>query len=468
VNIEASATRAGGWEAPRALSALELGSILHGSYRILGPLATGGRGQLFIASHTRLPGKLAIKALHPALAQDAAALARFRREAEITATLRHPHIVQLYDFNVTAQGIPYLVMELLEGRPLAERVATGEPFEPASAAKIIDQMAHALHLAHTRGIVHRDLKPDNVILLSGDGVTDFVKVVDFGISQASWRPRLTADALLVGTPQYMAPEQARGRRDDIDHRSDQFSLAAIAYALLTGCEPFKGDEPVAVLYQVVHENPPPPSTLAAWLPEAVDAVIARGLEKRAEDRYPDILEFSNALTEAIRAERADGVPQDGDEIVFPVAETVEVTTIDPPPPVHVPALVVAEPEAEPEAKPEVEADLVPDPMEDAITTQVSLLPDDEPGAVTRRLIRRVRRRAFGRVVGMSLVALLVFAGVALAVSPTARAKAMDASRHVPGLVDAAKRAVHRVSARPALTQTQSAEIPEPSGPDRDP
>jgi serine/threonine protein kinase len=455
VNIEASATRAGGWEAPRALSAFELGTVLHGSYRILGPLATGGRGQLFFAAHTRLPGKLAVKALHPALAQDAGALARFRREAEITASLRHPHIVQLYDFNVTEQGIPYLVMELLEGRPLAERVAIGKPFDPRSAAKIIEQMAHALHLAHTRGIVHRDLKPDNVILLSGDGVTDFVKVVDFGISQASWRPRLTADALLVGTPQYMSPEQARGRRDDIDHRSDQFSLAAIAYALLTGCEPFKGDEPVAVLYQVVHENPPAPSTLADWLPEAVDAVIARGLEKRAEDRYPDILEFSSALTEALAGTRADGVPED--EIVFPVGETVEVTTIDPPP-VHVAPLVVAEPEADSLPDP----DSVPDPMEDAITTQVSVLPDDEPGAVTRRLIRRVRRRAFGRVVGMSLVVLLVFAGVALAVSPTARAKAMDASRRVPGLVDAAKRAVQRASARPAQTEPQSAaEIPTP-------
>ncbi len=454
-NIEASATRAGGWEAPRALSAFELGTVLHGSYRILGPLATGGRGQLFFAAHTRLPGKLAVKALHPALAQDAAALARFRREAEITASLRHPHIVQVYDFNVTEQGIPYLVMELLEGRPLAERVATAKPFDPRSTAKIIDQMAHALHLAHTRGIVHRDLKPDNVILLSGDGVTDFVKVVDFGISQASWRPRLTADALLVGTPQYMSPEQARGRRDDIDHRSDQFSLAAIAYALLTGCEPFKGDEPVAVLYQVVHENPPAPSTLMDWLPETVDAVIARGLEKRAEDRYPDILEFSSALTEALAGTRAEGFPEEA-EIVFPVPERVEVTSeltsADTPPPVHVPALAMAEPEA----------DSVPDPMEDAITTQVSLLPDDEPGVVTRRLIGRVRRRAFGRVVGMTLVVLLAIAGVALAVSPTARGKAMDASRRVPGLVDAAKRAVQRVSARSAQTQPQStAEIPTP-------
>src|SRR5579871_4679520 len=166
------------------------GTILQGTYRIAGPLAEGGCGEIYLADHTRLPGRVAIKVLHRGLQHNAEVLSRFRQEAEITATLRHP------------------------------------------------QIAQALSAAHARGIVHRDLKPDNIILLSCDGMQDFVKILDFGISQASWRPRLTNDAEVAGTPQYMAPEQAQGLRDAIEPRTDQFSLAAIAYTLLTGQEPF--------------------------------------------------------------------------------------------------------------------------------------------------------------------------------------------------------------------------------------
>src|SRR4029077_18152824 len=137
------------------------------------------------------------------------------------------------------------------------------------------------------------------LLLSVDGQDDFVKLVDFGISQASWRPRLTGDSRVVGTPQFMAPEQARGLREGIDARTDQFSLAAIAYTLLTGSEPFWGDDLTAVLYQVVHEPPVPASQRAPWLGTSVDAVLSRGLSKSSADRYPDILAFATALREAV-------------------------------------------------------------------------------------------------------------------------------------------------------------------------
>jgi serine/threonine-protein kinase len=279
---------------------LPSGTILDGTYRIVHLLAEGGCGEVYLATHTRLPGEVAVKVLHRSFLRDEEARSRFRREAEITSAMRHPHIVQVFDFNVTPEGIPYLVMELLDGQLLTKRLAASGPLAPHTAVHIIEQIAGALQVAHARGIVHRDLKPDNVILMSVDGQDDFVKLVDFGISQASWRPRVTCgDARVVGTPQFMAPEQARGLREEIDARTDQFSLAAIAYTLLTGYEPFWSDDLTAVLYQVVHEMPIPTSRRAPWLTSAVDAVLERGLAKSSGDRYPDIMAFASALRDVV-------------------------------------------------------------------------------------------------------------------------------------------------------------------------
>jgi len=278
-----------------------VGTVLKETYRIVRPLAEGGCGEVYLAAHTRLPGAFAVKVLHSSLVRDPEALARFRQEAEITSTLRHPHIVQVFDFNVTDGGAPYLVMELLEGTSLADIVRGAAPLDGRRAVNIIDQIAQALHAAHERGVVHRDLKPENVMLLAAGGADDFVKVLDFGISQASWRPRLTRDDRVAGTPQYMAPEQACGQRERIDHRSDQFSLAAIAYALMTGREPFTGDDPIAVLYQVVHREPPAPSEVNRALEDAVSDVIVRGLSKNPEDRYADVLELAAALRAAVES-----------------------------------------------------------------------------------------------------------------------------------------------------------------------
>jgi serine/threonine-protein kinase len=273
--------------------------VLKQTYRIVRPLAEGGFGRVYLAAHTRLPGRFAVKLLHRTLARDEEALARFRQEAEITSTLSHPHIVRVFDYDVTDAGVPYLVMELLEGQPLSQLVASGAPLSPRRVIPIVEQIAQALHVAHERGIVHRDLKPDNIMLLRAAGVGDFVKIFDFGISKASWRTRLTQNDTVSGTPQYMAPEQARAQREEIDHRADQFSLAALAYTLLTGREPFMGEDPVIVLYQVVHEDPPRPSELNPALGMLVDGVIARGLAKDPAHRYPGVLEFAAALRGAL-------------------------------------------------------------------------------------------------------------------------------------------------------------------------
>jgi serine/threonine protein kinase len=384
------------------------GTILQGTYRIVGPIAEGGCGEIFLADHTRLPGQVAIKVLHRGLEQNAEVLSRFRQEAEITATLSHPHIVQVLDFNVTDQGYPYLVMELLAGQSLASRI--NDPKAPALAplavVDIVEQIAQALHAAHSRGIVHRDLKPDNIMLLSGDGVNDFVKVLDFGISQASWRPRVTNGAEVAGTPQYMAPEQACGLRDAIDSRTDQFSLAAIAYTLLTGQEPFEADDPIAVLYQVVHADPAPPAALVPRLGPAVDAVIMRGLAKRSAERFPSVLEFAAALHEAI-----DGVPvtlsQDCEtgNAAGPGSAPHEMLATDEPPPVRA-----------------FDLDLPDIPPASPFPLVAAEPPIRRPGRPTRRLIRRTRWNVYRmprRIALVALVAATTFAWL----SPTTRGTA---------------------------------------------
>ena len=288
-------------------------------------------------------------------------------------------------------------MEMLEGQSLSKRINDAGELPPAAAVGIVEQIAQALHAAHIRGIVHRDLKPDNIMLLSGDGVKDFVKVLDFGISQASWRPRLTNGAEVAGTPQYMAPEQARGLREEIDSRSDQFSLAAIAYVLLTGSEPFRADDPIAVLYQVVHADPPPPAALVPRLGPAVDAVIMRGLAKQSADRFPNVLEFAAALRQAIEA-----VPVTLSEIGL-----AETDATDEPPPIRVVF--------------ELEPPTIPFDRTDAAR------PKAPAGRRTRRSIRRMKWNVY-RV--PRRIALLAF-GAALTVawfSPTARVTAGTAWR----------------------------------------
>jgi len=363
------------------------GTVLHGTYRITRRLAEGGCGEVYAAAHTRLPGQFAVKVLNRSLAQNPDALMRFRQEAEITSTLRHPHIVQVLDFNVSEQGFSYLVMELLEGRPLAARVADSGALTPADAVRIVQQIAQALHAAHARGIVHRDLKPDNVMLLQAEGMNDFVKVLDFGISQASWRPRLTGNTYVAGTPQYMAPEQACGLRDQIGPWTDQFSLAAIAYTLLTGREPFSADDQIAVLYQVVHAEPVAPSRLVQLGP-AVDAVILRGLAKQPADRFPSVIAFADAL----RAAFMTGASVPSTEPALPIPEE------DP-----MPAVDLDAPRALPSDPPAV----------------------GPPGRQTKRLIRKVRRRIHRTPSRLALLALAA-AGAVLWYSPAARTRGADA------------------------------------------
>ncbi|MDX2023694.1 MAG: serine/threonine-protein kinase [Deltaproteobacteria bacterium] len=273
------------------------GEVLGGSYRVKRRLAVGGMGEVYLCRHTRLPGHYVAKVLTKELNNSDENYARFRREAEILATLRHPNVVQVIDFNFTPSGAPYLVMEYLDGEDLSVFVEPRKPFGPRRTARIIKQVASALQAAHDVGIVHRDLKPENVVLISAPGQDNFVKVIDFGISISHKTSRVTAHEVLMGTPHFMSPEQAQGQRE-IDGRSDQFSLAIMAYLLLTGDLPFDAQTPVAVLYAVVNS---PIRPFPASVPQSVASVISRALSKLPDDRYATVMAFAQALEDAINA-----------------------------------------------------------------------------------------------------------------------------------------------------------------------
>jgi serine/threonine protein kinase len=272
--------------------------ILDGNYRIIDGLAAGGMGEVYRAVHLRLPRTLAIKTLQPEFAAQNEWVARFCREACVLAQLRHPNIVQVLDFNVARNGIPYIAMELIEGSDLRGELDRGRRFEPVEIASIVRQVASALDGAHAAGVVHRDLKPENVLLTPAPGQFPVVKVIDFGLSMCEWSERVTGDCRVFGTPDYMAPEQAQGLRDQTDARTDQFSLAALTYTLLSGRAPFARETPVAVLYAVVHEEPAPLAAASGWDASPVERVLRQGMARARDDRYPSVLAFAEALEAA--------------------------------------------------------------------------------------------------------------------------------------------------------------------------
>jgi serine/threonine protein kinase len=277
-----------------------LGSTLRGTYRILRALDQGGMGMVFEAEHMRLKRRLAVKVLAQHLAKDAHALARFNREAEIISQLQHPHVVQVTDFDTTEAGEPYLVMELLAGRSLAARLEAERCLPISDAVRIAYQVSSGLAAAHAANIVHRDLKPANIFLaevVAGQGAV--VKLLDFGISKRAGAGKgLTGEYDILGTPDYMAPEQALGKTAQVDHRGDQYALAVITYEMLAGRTPFAGDDVMEVLRQVISAEPPPIEQLAPHVPSEVGEVLRRALAKDPERRFASITEFASALLRA--------------------------------------------------------------------------------------------------------------------------------------------------------------------------
>src|SRR6201988_1313626 len=262
-------------------------TLIGGRYELGELLGRGGMAEVRKGTDIRLGRTVAIKRLRTDLASDATFQARFRREAQSAASLNHPAIVSVYDTgeenSTDGSNVPqpYIVMEYVAGRTLRDILREGRKTLPERALEITSGVLSALDYSHRAGIIHRDIKPGNVMLTpSGD-----VKVMDFGIARAisDASSTMTQTAAVVGTAQYLSPEQARG--ETVDSRSDVYSAGCLVYELLTGRPPFVGDSPVAVAYQHVREPAVPPSDHDTDLPPAEDAIVMKSLAKRLEDRY---------------------------------------------------------------------------------------------------------------------------------------------------------------------------------------
>lgn len=303
------------------------GTILGGRYRLDAKIGTGGMSDVYAATDELLTRDVAVKMMRPDLARDTTFLERFRREAQNAAKLNHPNIVAIYDTGETPEhegSVPYIVMERVHGETLRDIINDHGKMRLTDAARIMAQVADALHFSHEAGIIHRDVKPANIMITN----TGQVKVMDFGIARAlsDSSAAMTQTAAVIGTAQYLSPEQARGQ--SADSRSDIYALGCVFYELATGRPPFEGESPFSVAFQHVKDNPRPPSTvLGVHLSKrealSLDSIVLTAMAKAPEDRYDDAKQMSidlQRLSEDQLPLVAQTHTDDNTTTMFPAAE----------------------------------------------------------------------------------------------------------------------------------------------------
>jgi serine/threonine-protein kinase len=301
-----------------------------GPYRIIEQLGQGGMATVFKAYHPALDRYVAIKVLHPAFKEDPNFLARFQREARIVAKLEHPHIVPVYDFS-EHKGMAYLVMRYVEGETLKAHL-TGEPLASERILEILQPVAEALAYAHEQGVLHRDIKPSNVMLTPEGGIF----LTDFGLARMAQSGESTlSQDMMIGTPQYMSPEQAKG--EEVDERTDIYSLGVVLFEMLTGRVPFSADTPYAVIHDHIYTPLPLPTTIKPDIFPALERMVLKALAKEQDDRYQKVTELVLAFEDAV-VEAASGVA--------PAPEEEKVAE-----PATVPSTVVEAKPSAPEARP---------------------------------------------------------------------------------------------------------------------
>ncbi|HEX8990558.1 MAG TPA: serine/threonine-protein kinase, partial [Anaerolineales bacterium] len=278
-----------------------------GPYRIVQQLGQGGMATVYKAFHAALDRYVAIKALHPAFGEDANFAARFQREARLVAKLDHPHIVPIYDY-AQHEGRPYLVMKFIEGDTLKARLQKG-PLTSAEIENVVDSVGSALAYAHRQGILHRDIKPSNV-LIGPDGE---MWLADFGLARIAQAPESTLSSdMIMGTPQYISPEQAMGDKK-LDEGTDIYSFGVMLYEMVVGQVPFNADTPFSIIHDHIYSPLPMPRVINPRVPEQVERVLLKALAKDRADRYANVdalvQAFESAWTEA-------GVPMQGTAITM--------------------------------------------------------------------------------------------------------------------------------------------------------
>ena len=280
-----------------------IGRLIADKFQLRGMLADGGMGRIYLANHLALNVEICVKTLHPELRSDAAVVKRFFREAQAASRVRHPNCVQVIDFGETTDGVTYVAMERVRGRPLSEVLTSDGPLAPARAIRIATQICDVLEATHRQGLVHRDLKPSNIMLEDLPSHREFVKILDFGVAKfpgdGEDEARLVASGMVLGTPAYMAPEQALA--EEVDHRADIYSLGVILYEMLCGRLPFESERPEVVVACHANVPAPPLRERRPEVPVAVADVVDRCLEKQRELRPSTAIEMRRDLERALSA-----------------------------------------------------------------------------------------------------------------------------------------------------------------------
>ncbi len=281
-----------------------IGTVVAGRYKVIKPLGEGGMGQVYLAEHVAIEKRIALKVLHAEYAHKGDIVARFQQEAISASRIKHPNVLDVFDFGQLENGCFYLAMEFLEGNDLAHEIQKTRVLEPHRGLRFALQICRALSAAHGKGVVHRDMKPENVFLQRTADGEEIVKIVDFGIAQlrtneeaaaGAKQRRLTRTGMIFGTPEYMAPEQAAGKHADL--RSDVYAVGIILYEMFTGAVPFTGETFLGVLSKHLSDAPPQMSTVYPQLMISYElqGVIMRALEKNPEARYQSMNELAQAI-----------------------------------------------------------------------------------------------------------------------------------------------------------------------------
>ena len=276
-----------------------IGRTLNDTYKLERRIGFGGMGRVYAGQHLRLSRAIAVKVLQAKFSSNPDAVERFRHEARSASALGHPNIVQVFDFNQSEDRHWYIVMELLEGEDLRAMLKREKRLTPLECLPILTQLCDALDLAHSKGLVHRDLKPSNIYLRSFQPVRTDVKILDFGVAKVLGADiGLTMDGTMLGTPHYMAPEQAADE-GELSPRVDIYAMGTVLFEMLTGRRPFEGDSPLTVLHLRATRPPPPPSSLTPGLTQAIDAVITRALARDPQERFESPAQLALAFQKAI-------------------------------------------------------------------------------------------------------------------------------------------------------------------------